>query len=760
MFNELAMQELMEANSKVVVETTLEKAEILFITSYPPRECGIATYSDDLIKALNNTFNGSFLIKVCALESGVANHPYGKEVEYILNTSVKEDYEKIAEEINGSQNIEIVLFQHEFGLYTTDAEIFIAFLNALKKPIVMVFHTVLSKPEATMRDNVKNIEAVSKSIIVMTNDAAAILQKEYNISQDKITVIPHGTHLVPHLDRDFLKEKYGLKNKMVLSTFGLLSSGKSIETTIDALPEIVKVNSNVVFLVIGKTHPDVVKSEGENYRNFIESKVKELQLENHVLFINEYLPLQTLLEYLQLTDIYLFTSKNPTQAVSGTFAYAMGCGCAIISTPIPHVKEVLNNDTGVIIDFQNSQQLSENVIRLLNDENQRKNIRSNALQKIQPTAWENAAVSHAMLFKKVSGYKVNLKYNLPEVKMDHIRKLTTDFGMIQFSEINQPDINSGYTLDDNARALIATSMHYESTGDIKDIQLLRTYIYFVNYCQQENGNFLNYVDENKKFTAQNKATNLQDSNGRIIWALGYFISMESIMPDGLIAMAKKIIQRAMPTIESLNSPRAIAFTIKGLYYYNKEVKEDAINLLIEKLGDKLVGWYEGVSDEQWQWFEPYLTYANSILPEAMVYVYLQTNNSLHKKIAINAFDFLLQHTFQNNQIKIISNKSWFLKGIPVHDFGEQPIDVSYTIMSLQVFYNTFKKDAYRQKMRTAFEWFSGNNHLGQIVYNPCTGGCYDGLEEHHVNLNQGAESTVCYLMARMTMDKFVNETNS
>ncbi|MCX6280133.1 MAG: glycosyltransferase, partial [Bacteroidetes bacterium] len=326
--------------------------EILFVTSYPPRECGIATYSQDLIKALNNKFNGSLPIKVCALESNGNTYPYPKEVKYILKTSIAREYEKLAIEINQDADIKIVLFQHEFGFFHKQEKAFLQLLNRLLKPVVIVFHTVLPHPDKELKENVRKIAEVCESIIVMTHTSSGILTSEYGVLPEKISVIAHGTHLVPHLSEKFLKQKYGLTGRKVLTTFGLLSSGKSIETTLEALPAIVKESPEVVFLIIGKTHPEVVKREGEKYRESLIQKVEKYGLQNHVIFINSYLALPVLLEYLQLTDIYLFTTNDPNQAVSGTFVYAMSCACPIISTPIPHAREVLTEDTGIIFDFR------------------------------------------------------------------------------------------------------------------------------------------------------------------------------------------------------------------------------------------------------------------------------------------------------------------------------------------------------------------------------------------------------------------------
>lgn len=730
--------------------------EILFITSFPPRECGIATYSQDLITVLNKKFNGSFKIAVCALESANEQHTYSEEIQYVLNTDDQNSFVRLAKSINTSDRIRMVIIQHEFGFFEKKENDFLMFLKTVAKPVILVFHTVLPRPDELLRAQVLQMSEIAESIIVMTHSSADILMSDYGVPAEKISVIPHGTHLVPHSDREQLKTKYKLSGKQVLSTFGLLSAGKNIETTLEAMPAIIKHNPNILFLIIGKTHPSVVKQDGEKYRSMLEARVEELQLQSYVQFVNYFVPLPDLLEYLQLTDIYLFTSKDPNQAVSGTFSYAISCGCPIISTPIPHAREVLKDDAGIIIDFGNSEQLTEAVVNLLNDEPLRKNISSNGLHRMASTAWENAAIAHSILFKNTSEAEISLRYAIPTINRDHIKKMTTDFGMIQFSKINQPDIDSGYTLDDNARAMVAMCQHYELTGDDADVEYIKLYFNFIQYCLQNDNCFLNYVNEQGMFTDQNYSENLSDSNGRAIWALGYLISLSDILPQELIANAESIFQRALQNIDTIHSTRAMAFVIKGLYYRgSKNISTRDISL-IRELADRLVQMYRHEAGKEWEWFESYLTYANSIVPEAMLCAWLATGEILYKKIAKSSFDFLLSKIFRNQQIRVISNKNWMQKGKMsevVANGGEQPIDVAYTILALSKFYDVFGDEEYLHKMELSFNWFLGDNHLHQIIYNPCTGGCYDGLEENNVNLNQGAESTVSYLMARLTMEK-------
>ncbi len=749
-FGELVTEKLL-VSTKSAVEQESNLPQILFITSFPPRECGIATYSQDLINALNNQFENSFTCSICALESETEQHIYKEKPNYILNTDCRNSFIKTALYINNNENIRVVVMQHEFGFFAKKENEFKQFFNSISKPIIFVFHTVLPTPNKELKIKVEDMAAIASAIVVMTSNAANLLKNEYNVADYKISIIPHGTHLVAPMNREKLKNKYQLSNKMVLSTFGLLSSSKSIETTLAALPSIIAKFPNVLFLVLGKTHPNIVKQEGEQYRRMLEEKVKELKLENHVRFVNKYLPLNMLLDYLQLTDVYLFTSKDPNQAISGTLSYAVSCGCPVISTPIPHAKENISHNNGLLFDFENEEQLSKAVISLLGNDKLRFEISLNSFHQMATTAWQNSAIAHALLFEQSTSNIYNLNYKAPPINLKHLKNMTTDFGIIQFAKIANPDIFSGYTLDDNARALIAICQHYELYRNEDDLRLINTYLQFIQHCIQPNGTFLNYVNQEHEFTSQNYKENIEDSNGRAIWALGYTSALKEILPINITNEAENILQRAIPQLEKIHSTRAMAFIIKGLHFQNK-----LDNLyLLDIFANRLIKMYKHEKSAKWFWFEDYLTYGNSVLSEAMLCAYLSTSANIYKNIAKESFDFLLSEIFSNGKIKVISNKGWHIKNEtkqkPIG--GEQPIDVAYTIMVLEKLYATFGKEDYKQKAMSAFNWFLGDNHLRQIVYNPCTGGCYDGVEEFNVNLNQGAESTVSYLMARLAIER-------
>lgn len=731
--------------------------QILFVSSYFPKECGIAVYSKNLLQALSEKFDNSFSFKVCALEREETSRKYPDEVKFILNTSNAEQQIQIAERINKDENIKIVFIQHEFSLFEgKHGENILYFLYSLMKPIIITFHTVLPNPDHKRKQIVKGIAAAANNILVMTNHSVDILIKDYDLPPGKISLISHGTHLINSDTRNEVKEKLNLQNRIILSTFGLLRPKKSIETALDALPAIAKKIPNVLYLIIGKSHPESIKTGGEEYRRFLENKVLELNLENHVKFINKFLTLEELLVYLQLIDIYLFTSKDPYQAVSGTFAYAMSCGCPVISTPIPHAREMLANDAGIIFDFQNHEQLAHATIKLLENPQLMRKISQNALHKIRPTVWENSAIAHAIIFQGFLKNKIQLKYNLPEISLKHIKRLTDNLGIMQFSNITQPDINSGYTLDDNAHALIALCMYYRTAmTSVNNLSLIDTYLSFIEECQQPDGSFLNYINKYGEFDIQNKHANLEDSNARAILALGILISHQHIIPATYINRAERIIKSSMDWVELLQSSYSMAIIIKGLYFYNIVKNNPKITSIIQTLADNLIDKYEAVSDQNWNWFEPCFSYGNSTLPEGLLYAYLSTGQKDYELIAKKAFDFLLTHLFKNNRLKFISNNALSDKEkASTHFSSEQPIEVSYIIQSLQLFYEVFNDEIYKQKVETAFSWFLGNNYLNQVVYDPLSCGCNNAIEKGQVSLNQGAESITCYLIARMIVENY------
>lgn len=730
--------------------------KMLIVSSYPPRECGIATFSNDIVNAVKIVFGNTLPIEVCALQNSEHHFQYGDEVKYVLPSSSLDDYRLIAEKINERSDIGLVCIQHEFGLFGGEyGDYILAFILALNKPILTVFHTVLPNPDEKRKKVVHAITDLSDRIIVLTKKSQEILTDFYDCPIAKTIVIPHGTHSTLWEQKKKLKIKYGFSNRIVLSTFGLISQNKSIETVLYALPEIVAKYPEVIYLVIGKTHPEVIKNEGEKYRQTLIKTVKELNLENNVVFINEYLELKQLLEYLTLSKIYLFSSKDPNQAVSGTFAYAMSCGCAVISTPIPHAVEVLVDGNGILLQhFDQPEEFKQAILHLIENKEERIAMGRNAFSLAHSTTWENIAIQYRLLFDQLTNREEDLKFNFPPIKLDHIEKLTTDYGILQFSKFSEPDPESGYTLDDNARALINMAMYYKIYPDAGVLKLADIYLKFVEGIQKDNGWFNNYKNFEHQLTKQNGEVNLEDANGRALWSLGTVIAHRDTLPIEMVIRAERCWNKSIESINDIVSPRAIAYALKGLYNYYSVYKSETIKTTIEQLADKLLHHYNINSEENWCWYEDYMTYANNVLPEAMMYSYLVTKKPKYKKIATITFDFLLSHYFMKGQLKVISNRGWFKKENERKFYGEQPIEVATTIVALDLFYEVTKNKKYKEQLKLAFMWFLGNNHLKQIMYNPENGASYDGLEDTHININQGAESTLCYFKARLIMEKY------
>ncbi|BDU26868.1 glycosyltransferase [Flavobacterium sp. GSB-24] len=734
------------------MKTISNKSKIVFLSTFPPTQCGIATYTQDTIKGITDVYGKSITCEICEL----VDTPKEKPTQaFTLNTKNREEYAKVAEEINQDGAVKLVHIQHEFGLFSGNyGDHLLDFLNVIKIPVTYTFHSVIPNPNNELKTFVKLLLSYSNSVFVMTNKSKEILIKDYDINEEIITCVPHGTHIVVYEAPQNAKEKLNIGDRIVLSTFGLLGEGKNIETGLQALPKIVEKAPNALYLIIGKTHPNLIKDGVDTYREKLESIVEELNLQNNVRFINKYLDTDELLEYLKATDIYMFTSKDPNQAVSGTFAYAMSCACPIVASKIPHTKEVLTPDSGILVDIGDVDQFADAAIKLIADENLRNEMGINSFTKMRASSWENAAITHMNTYKNLMENSSEIKYSYPEIQLRHIKRLTTELGIIQFSKISIPDLDSGYTLDDNARALIAFCMHYKLTQDKDDLAYILIYLDFIQRCQKPKGDFINYVDqENREHVEQNAEVNLEDSNARAIWALGTVVSLSDILPEAITKKATRCLLNSLKWTETIQSPRSIGFATKGLYLYHSTIPNLYVAAIINKLNAKLLKNYEDTATEDWKWFENYLTYGNGVLPESMLYAYLITNKPIYKKVALDSLDFLISKTFVNGDFKAISNRSWHHKGSEPQQYGEQPIDVTYTIQTLNAFYDAFKTPEYKKKMRIAFNWFLGKNHLNQIMYNPVSGGGYDGLEKENVNLNQGAESTVCFLTARLLMEK-------
>jgi glycosyltransferase involved in cell wall biosynthesis len=726
--------------------------DLIFITSYPPRECGIASYSQNLINALNNRFVNNYKIKVYALQSSDLKFYYPPEVISALNTSNPLDFIRIADEINDNKNIQAVVLQHEFDLFKTSQTSLVELIKHISKPVITVFHTVIANPSEEISNYVQQIASASKLVIVLADVSEKVLKSDYNIDEEKVEVIAYGTRLVTPSSVPALKEKYKLTGKTVLSTIGLLSPGKGIENTLEALPTVVKAHPEIMFLVIGKTHPEELTKGGEKYRIMLESRVKSLKLQNHVSFMNVYLSNEVLTEYFQLSDICIFSSTNVNRPMSGMFSLAISCGCPIISSPTPYAYEFLANNAGFI--YNNEDDLASKINILLDDPALRKNFSENVQKKSISAIWENSALVHKNIIDRLAGISNPADFKYPPIKLDFLKELTDRTGILHSTYKGEPDLRTGYTLDDNALALFVYCMHYKFTGDINDITYIKKYLKFIYHCYQSTGVFFKYLDHDRKFTAQNHRENLEDSQAKAIWSLGYLFSMKGLLPTEMTDVAGLMIGNSLPEIDKFTSGKSIALAIKGLYYYFS-VNEAAKDLTrIKSLANKLVQMYKVNSQDNWKWFEPKFTHAASIIPGALLNTWLISGDLVFKDIAKESFEFLYSRMFNNYTIDIKSREEWIAENPLDPKAGDQPCDIAFNVITSSKFYLMCKENEYFYRMDGAFKWFLGNNRLNQMVYNSVSGGCFDGLDKEHVNLNQSADSALCFILARMIVEKY------
>jgi len=730
----------------------IENSKICFLSNFPPRECGIATFTKDLVTALNKKWNPKLKSRVIALNENEAFYNYNNKVIMQVNRDDIEDYITTAKKINNSKEIKLVCIQHEFGLFGGEyGGYLIPFLETVEKPVVVTFHSVLPNPNQLMKKTVQFICDKSSAIIVMANTAIDILEKSYGVNKNKIHVIYHGIPNALVNSKNFLRKKLRLENKIVLSTFGLLSKGKGIEYMIKALPKLVEKYPNILYLIIGETHPAVRKNEGEEYRNKLVKIVKKLKLQNYVKFYNKYLTLEEIVSYLIASDIYICTNLDENQIVSGTLSYAIGCGKATVSTPNIYAKEVLSDKKGILAKFRNPSSFAIAINKILSDPKLKEDLEKNAYSFGRAMIWPNVATRYLNIFNKVVKLREEITEKYPLIKLTHLRNLTDDFGCIQFSELSIPDKNSGYTVDDNSRALIASSIHHAIFDSEESLELTKIYLNFLKHAQQKNGNFKNNFKNKEEIL--NPCS--EDAFGRTLWSLGYVIQKEKNLE--IIEKAKNLFNKSQKFIKKINSPRAKAFSIMGLCYYFKKTNNEGLIPSIKELTNSLINTYKEESNEDWQWFEKNLTYANSKLPEALFLAYDVTQEKNYLEIAEKTLNFLSNIVFIKDELVPIGQNGWYNRNGKRAFFDQQPIDASSLVQTYLIAYSITKNKEYYHKAVLAFNWFLGKNHLKQMVYNETTGGCYDGLSQTSVNLNQGAESTISYLMARLALEEIKKE---
>lgn len=722
---------------------------ICFLGNYPPKECGIATFTKDLSSAINRKFYPELKSQIIALNDDANIYNYDQNVVLEINKDDIDDYISKAKEINENNNIKLVCIQHEFGIFGGEyGDHIIPFLELIEKPIVVIFHSVLPNPNSAIKRIVNSLCEKSSATVIMAKKAIEILKNDYGINEDKLFFIPHGIPNVPLVSPSIAKNKIHFGNRTILSSFGLLSRGKGIEYMIRALPKLVEKYPDILYLIIGETHPMVKKEEGEKYRNELMNEIEKLGLKNHVRFFNKFLSLQEIIEYLSATDIYVCTNLDKNQIVSGTLSYAMGCGKAVVSSPIEYAKEVLSHDRGIVVEEKNPDSYALAINTVLSNPDYRKSIEKNVYAYSRSMTWQNVAISYRKLFNRVLKLQDKTMENLPEINLDHLIRMTDNFGMTQFCNYSEPDISSGYTIDDNSRALITSILHNRIYNSMESQNLSKIYLNFIGQCQDESGNFKNnFKNDNETLNSHS-----DDSFGRAIWALGYATNKSEDLET--IQKSEQYLKKSLNFLDGIKSPRAIAFAIIGLYHYYQKNPNTEILTLIKKLADCLVQRYNLECSEDWHWFENVLSYSNSKLPEALYLAYDITQNKEYLQIAESSLKFLTELIFLEGKICLIGQKGWYKQNGKRALFDQQPVDASSLVNTYLTAFSITKNDEYYKNAIESIHWFYGNNHLEQMIYDETTGGCFDGIGKYTLNMNQGAESTLSHLIARLFIEEF------
>ncbi|QQS38834.1 glycosyltransferase [Candidatus Woesebacteria bacterium] len=723
--------------------------------TYPPRECGIATFNQDLLNSSQKLLGKDVQCKVAAMNfSPLDKFIYPSEVKWEINQNAIAEYKNLAQIFNNDAGISGVMIQHEYGIYGgNDGEYILSFIEACEKPILITLHTVLPNPSDNMKSVTGRLINRANIIVVLTQSSKSLLETLYPKSKGKVYVISHGVHYAAFSTTKAAKQKLKLKSNLsIMSTFGLLSRGKGIEYVIQALPELVKRHPNILYLVLGQTHPVVQQNEGESYRKELVSLVAELQLENHVRFYNQYLTLKDLIQFLKATDIYISTSINVNQAVSGTLSYALGTGRAVVSTEFAQAKEIVNEDTGILVPIMDSDAYTKALNNLLSDKLELENKHKNAYMQTRSMLWSNVALQYSNLLKQ------NI---LPEINFTHLNNMTDGFGLFQFAKLDKPSKEYGYTLDDNARALVICSWMNTSLLNNLEIQM-KKYLTFIKKCQSQDGSFINYLDYlHKKATPQNKSEDLDDSSSRAIWAVGEVMSNKN---NSLVIrnMAKEIFIKALPLTPELRHVRSSAFIIKSFALVSTAYPKFRKELLIKIIdhADSLVTQYSKNSIKSWNWFADYLGYNNAVIPEALLIASKITGRKIYLEKGIAALTFLINKTFSSNRYIPIGHSYWYKNNQKRSNFDQQPEDPAAMILALSTAYKITHDDNYLNLMAISFSWFLGNNSLNLPLYNYQNGGCYDGIHPDRINLNQGAESLVSYLLSRIVVSELNLYNNS
>ncbi|MCC5815211.1 MAG: glycosyltransferase family 4 protein [Leptospira sp.] len=692
---------------------------------------------------------------VVAINDHDLNYNYPEEVKLIIRQEQQRDYLEAVKFINLS-GADICILEHEFGIFGGQNGLYILpLIHRLNIPLIVTLHTILKSPSYNEKVVLEQICKMALKVVVMSQKAIELLETIYDVDMDKIVFMDHG---IPDIQfsQEQSKKEFKLENKKLLLTFGILSRNKGIETAILALPKVIEKHPDVIYMILGKTHPNVLRHAGEEYRNYLHLLVKRLKLRDHVIFINKFISQRELFKYLSASDIYISPYLNEAQITSGTLSYAVGVGSAVISTPYWHAVELLADGRGRFFDFHDSEELSRILMELLSDPSEMKKIRKKAYEYGQTMTWPKSGAKYIAIAKQVLLAKPQIVLKtqtlidpllLPLFSLDHIKRLTDDTGIIQHAKFGIPNLKEGYCLDDNARALLMVLMTYRQTKDEASLKLATIYLSYIHYMQNKDGTFRNFLSFNRNFLDE---VGSEDSFGRTIWALGYLIS--NAPNDSYIQTGRLIFFDALPNFEKLQSIRSIANAMVGISYYLKSNSSDESMIgVLRTLAEKLVHHYEVYSSSEWDWFESLLAYDNGFLPLALLHAAEILGDDKISSIAFKTMNFLTENTLKDGYLSIIGNEKWYVKDGERSMFSQQPVDALAMILMYHQAFHLTKEKEYLEKLFSCFMWFLGENDLRMSLFDFETKGCCDGLEKYGVNRNQGAESSLAYLISHLTV---------
>lgn len=735
--------------------------KIAVIGNYLPRQCGIATFTTDLSQSLSHELITEENLINVAMDDIPEGYNYPPQVKFRVRQNVQSDYFWAADYLNANQ-YDAVIVQHEYGIFGgEDGAHILQMIQSLKMPVITNLHTVLEHPTDGQRKVMNGLAKYSDRLLVMSKKAIDILTNVYEIDKKMITFIPHGIPDVAFKEPGIFNNRFGLENKDVILTFGLLGPDKGIENMIEAMPLIVKEHPNVMYLILGQTHPHILDKTGDSYRRSLQQLVNKLGMKNHIIFHNNFVKLEMLVQYLQTAKIYAIPYLKKEQITSGTLAYALGVGTAVVSTPFWYAEESLAEGRGKLVPFNNPAEMAKEINYLLSNNHEREMMRFKGYQYGRSMIWKEVAKMHLNLISKVKERKpleniqeVGAKYHkifneLPEINLSHLKTMTDDTGLLQHAKYMTPNFHHGYCVDDNARGLIAITKYYTLRKDKGVLPLIQKYLAFLFYAfNQENGRFRNFMSYDRRWM---ELAGSEDSHARALWGLGVTVKEA---PDGSIRnMAMRLFLESLPVVEHFTAPRAWGFAVLGLHSYLSVYEGDiAARKIRDNLAMKIFQLFKNNASGDWPWCENTATYANAILPHALIVAGKWMPNQEMYDTGIRVLEWLLKvQTAPEGHLSVIGNDGWFDKNGHRSMFDQQPIEVKSLIDAcLDAYIETGDKKWFKESER-CLSWFLGHNDLQIPVCDHKTGGCGDGLESQGVNGNQGAESTLAWIISLINM---------